>query len=59
MKKSANLRSVFGIPTLIALVSLFGLIIALTGDGWRNVAGWIALGFPVAVVVYFRLRNIR
>lgn len=44
------IRSTFFIPTLIALVSLVGLVVALTGDGWRDAASWVALGVPVAAV---------
>lgn len=44
------IRSTFGIPTIIALVSVIGLIAALTGDGWRDMVSWIGLALPVAAV---------
>lgn len=44
------MRSTFAIPALIALATVFGLVLALTGGGWRDAAAWIALGTPVAAV---------
>lgn len=60
--KSAGARSVwriFAIPTVIAVLSLVGLLSALTGDGLRDVVSWIALAAPVAafiVSICFRRR---
>ena len=34
----------------VALLSIAGLVVALTGDGWRDAAAWIALGAPVCAV---------
>ena len=44
------IRSTFAIPTLIALATVFGLVAALTGGGWRDAAAWIVLAIPVAAV---------
>jgi hypothetical protein len=44
------MRSTFAVPTLIALATVFGLVLALTGGGWRDAAAWIALAIPVAAV---------
>ncbi|MEA1072853.1 hypothetical protein [Sphingomonas sp. LY160] len=44
------IRSTFAIPILIAVLTLAGLIVALTGDGWRDGAGWIALGAPLLAI---------
>ena len=44
------IRSTFAVPTLIALATVFGLVAALTGGGWRDAAAWIALAIPVAAV---------
>jgi len=43
-------RAIFAVPLLIAVLSLIGLVSALTGDGLRDVVSWLALGVPVAVV---------
>lgn len=50
MKKPQRLRRIFAAPSLLALLSVAGLVVALTGDGWRDGAAWIALGVPVLAV---------
>ena len=44
------IRSTFAVPLVIAVTTLFGLVAALTGGGWRDAAGWIGLGIPVVSV---------
>lgn len=44
---------VFGKPMILALVSMAGLIAALVGDGLLDVVSWIALGYIVAVTVWY------
>lgn len=44
---------VFGKPIILALISMAGLIAALVGDGVLDVASWIALGYIVAVTVWY------
>jgi hypothetical protein len=46
------IRSTWAIPIILALLSLTGLVAALTGDGWRDVLSWIALGIPVLAIVW-------
>lgn len=50
MKKSHSLRAIFAIPLALALVSIAGLVVALTGDGLRDAASWAALAIPVFAV---------
>lgn len=50
MRKPHSLRRIFAVPLLLAIVSIAGLVVALTGDGWRDGASWLALGIPVAAV---------
>jgi uncharacterized membrane protein len=50
MKKGNRLRTIFAIPLLLALVSIVGLVVALTGDGVRDAASWAALAIPVFAV---------
>lgn len=38
----------FAVPTVLALVSVVGLVVALTGDGLRDAVSWAALFIPVA-----------
>ncbi|MBN8806755.1 MAG: hypothetical protein J0I47_00735 [Sphingomonas sp.] len=54
------IRSTFAIPVLIAIATVIGLIVALTGDGWRDAVGWIALAIPLVAVGWaYRHRSIR
>ena len=50
MKGQHGLRRVFAWPLVIAVASIIGLVIALTGDGWRDAASWAALAIPVLAV---------
>ncbi|GEM_PF-597687 len=55
MKRSKSIRRsnflhVFGVPVLLAILSAFGLISALLGDGIWDVLSWITLWVPVAVI---------
>ncbi len=50
MKKAHSLRKIFAIPFALALVSIVGLVVALTGDGLRDAASWAALAIPVFAV---------
>jgi uncharacterized membrane protein len=50
MKKTHSLRKIFAIPLALALVSIVGLVVALTGDGLRDAASWAALAIPVFAV---------
>lgn len=51
------LRAVFGVPAVIFVLSLVGLIAALTGDGVRDVVSWIGLSAPVAAFVWVLFRR--
>ena len=47
MKKVGGLRAIFAVPLLHALASLVGLVVALTGDGWRDAISWALLALPI------------
>jgi hypothetical protein len=47
-----SLTGIFGAPLAIFVTGLSGLVIALTGDGWRDAAAWTALAVPIAAVVW-------
>ncbi len=47
--RNNSLRTVFAWPLALFIIGLAGLVIALTGDGWRDSASWLALASPVAV----------
>ncbi len=46
------LRSTWAIPIALGLLTIVGLVVALTGDGWRDMVAWIALGAPVIATVF-------
>jgi hypothetical protein len=50
-------RSTFFIPVLLALFSLAGLVIALTGEGWRDLLSWAALLTPLTAVLWAVARS--
>lgn len=52
-----SLRQVFAVPLALFLVSLFGLIAALVGNGVWDAAGWIALSLPVVAIIRARRRS--
>ena len=46
------IRSTFALPLGLALVSLVGLVLALTGEGWRDLVSWLALSAPILAVIW-------
>jgi hypothetical protein len=50
--RKRSLRAVFGWPAAIFIVGLSGLVVALTGDGWRDAAAWSALLAPIVALIW-------
>ncbi len=50
-----SLRRIFRIPALLAVVTAFGLVAALLGDGVWDGASWFALAIPLVVTGYCML----
>lgn len=50
-------RSTFAVPIALALLSLAGLVLALTGDGWRDALAWAALSVPAIAVGWAAARR--
>ena len=46
----SGLARIFLVPGLIAILSIIGLVSALTGDGVRDAISWAALAAPVATL---------
>jgi hypothetical protein len=46
-------------PLIIAVISSAGLLFALIGDGLWDYLSWFALGFPVAIGLWFSNRRSR
>lgn len=51
------LRRIFAIPLALTIASLVGLVLGLTGDGWRDVFASALLFLPLAVVVHYWRRR--
>ncbi len=51
-KHRLSLAAIFGLPTLLAVLSLIGLFGALLGDGAWDVVGAVLLGTAVAAIVW-------
>jgi len=52
MKRSRSIPAIFAWPLVIFAIGIAGLVIALTGDGWHDVAAWAALAAPIAAVIW-------
>lgn len=50
-------RRLFAMPLLLALGSLTGLILGLTGEGWRDGLSWLLLTLPFVAVAIAWLRR--
>jgi hypothetical protein len=57
MARKLSLRRVFGVPLILAVASLVGLISALVGDDLWDVLSWLTLGAMVAVIGCYWLRR--
>lgn len=44
-------RHIFAAPAALALASLAGLVLGLTGDGWRDLIAALFLFLPIAVFI--------
>ena len=49
-RKRQSLQAIFAVRLVLAALSSVALVIALTGDGWRDVISWIGLAAPVLAV---------
>lgn len=50
MVRRQGLWAMFAVPVVIAIASVVALVVALTGDGWRDAVSWIGLAVPVVAV---------
>lgn len=57
MTRPDSFRRLWGMPLLIAMLSLAGLLMALIGNGYWDLLSWGALGTPVLVMLYHSLRS--
>ncbi|WP_051237517.1 hypothetical protein [Ottowia thiooxydans] len=52
-----SLWIVWRMPLLLGVLTVFGLLLALLGDGTWRWASWLALASPVLVAAWFGLRS--
>ena len=52
-----GLAQCFTAPVLIALASIAGLVIGLTGEGARDWLSWLLLSLPLAALAWAFLRR--
>lgn len=52
MSRQRAPAAIFAWPLAIFITGIAGLVIALTGDGWRDAVAWAALAAPVLAVVW-------
>jgi hypothetical protein len=57
MRHSRSTAAVFAWPLAIFTAGIAGLVIALTGDGWRDAAAWVALAAPIAGVIWAKTKR--
>lgn len=50
------LSRIFAIPFAIGVVSAIGLVAALVGDDMWDTIGWLGLGIPAGVAIWFMAR---
>ena len=51
-RRSNSLTTIFALPLAIFVCAIAALVIALTGDGWRDAASWVGLSIPVVVLIW-------
>ncbi|MEN7538495.1 hypothetical protein [Aurantiacibacter flavus] len=51
-RRPNSLTTIFALPLAIFVSAVAALVIALTGDGWRDAASWVGLAIPVAVLIW-------
>lgn len=56
---AASFRRIWGMPLLLAVLIVFGLLAALLGTGWWHLVAWAALGAPLLILMRFVRRSRR
>ena len=50
---SNNSKKIWQTPMLLTILTLFGLLAALLGEGIWHLLSWIAMLIPLVVVIWF------
>ena len=48
---------IWGMPIVLGLLTAFGLLSALLGDGIWDALSWVALAIPVLVIIWHIARS--
>lgn len=56
-RKDLGVSAIFGVPLLLGVLALIGLVGALLEDGPGDLIGSVLLAGSIAVVVWVRLRK--
>ncbi len=59
MSTQRPLRKTYGAPFVLAIITTYGLLSALLGDGLWDALSWIALVIPLALLAFFISRGKR
>jgi uncharacterized membrane protein YjjP (DUF1212 family) len=51
-RRKRSIARVFAWPLALFAATASGLILGLTGEGWRDAAAWLLLGSVPAVVIF-------
>lgn len=58
MSRVLSSRQIWGVPVVLGVLSLVGLVLALVSDGWGDWLSALALAVPAAVALWgFRSRH--
>jgi len=52
MNQTFPFRKVYGSAIVLAVITMYGLLSALLGDGIWDALSWIALAVPLGVIVW-------
>lgn len=51
-ESTLSMRRVFGVPLLLAIASIVGLVSALLDDGIWDALSWVTLALPILVAAW-------
>ena len=51
-RRRRNIGQIFAVPLLLALATLAGLVMGLTGGGMRDLLAWLLMILPLAAIAW-------
>jgi hypothetical protein len=58
LRRYRPVSRIYGIPALLGVVIMFGLLAALLGQGFWHGLSWLALSLPIVVAGWYATRPI-